>query len=73
MAAKSASSIGLLTPATFTIQPKSDLSLALWQMRCCRGREKHMMRQTAVQIGNPGSNRPSIFDNDGSSHEGVFV
>jgi hypothetical protein len=26
-----------------------------------------------VQIGNPGSNRPSIFDNDGSSHEGVLL
>jgi hypothetical protein len=37
------------------------------------GREKHMMRETEVQIGNPGSNRPSIFDNDGSSHEGVLL
>jgi hypothetical protein len=36
-------------------------------------REKHMMRETEVQIGNPGSNRPSIFDNDGSSHEGVLL
>jgi hypothetical protein len=44
-----------------------------WQVRCCRGREKHMMRETEVQIGNPGSNRPSIFDNDGSSHEGVLL
>jgi hypothetical protein len=46
---------------------------AWWQICCYRGREKHIVRETEIQIGNPGSNQPPMLDNDRSSHEGDLL
>ena len=49
--------IGRNANQTYSIADSHLCGKFVWQIRCCQGQEKRMMRETEVQIGNPGQIR----------------